>query len=83
MVKEKAVKNFFLDYFVDSLKKEAKQIFTDAGDIIRVEEMVPENNLRGTFIIEGTKQNIEIYFTLSPENPPLIQEYDIRNVQKN
>jgi CubicO group peptidase (beta-lactamase class C family)/glutamate racemase len=75
--------NFFLDYFVDSLKKEAKQIFTDAGDIIRVGEMVPENNLRGTFIIEGTKQNIEIYFTLSPENPPLIQEYDIRNVQKN
>jgi CubicO group peptidase (beta-lactamase class C family)/glutamate racemase len=75
--------NFFLDYFVDSLKKDAREAFRNAGKIISVKEIVPENNLRGTFIIEGEKQNIEIYFTLSPENPPLIQEYDIRNIPKN
>jgi hypothetical protein len=38
--------------------------------------------LRGSFVIEGEKVNIEIYFTLSPENPPLIQEYHIREVPK-
>jgi hypothetical protein len=43
---------------------------------------VPENQLRGSFIIEGEKTNIEIYFTLSPENPPLIQEYHINEVPK-
>jgi hypothetical protein len=41
-----------------------------------------ENQLRGSFIIEGEKINIEIYFTLSPENPPLIQEYHIKELPK-
>jgi len=74
--------NFFPDYPVDSLKKEAKDLFARAGKIIAVKEMKAENQLRGSFIIEGEKINIEVYFTLSPENPPLIQEYHIREVQK-
>ena len=45
--------------------------------------MKAENQLRGSFIIEGEKTNIEIYFTLSPESPPTIQEYHIREVPKN
>ena len=44
--------------------------------------MKPENQLRGSFIIEGEQSNIEVYFTLSPENPPLIQEYRIRELTK-
>lgn len=74
--------NFFLDYFVDSLKKDARSIFGKAGKITRVNEMKAENNLRGSFIMEGEKENIEVYFTLSPENPPLIQEYHISNIPK-
>ncbi|HQY12947.1 MAG TPA: hypothetical protein PK133_12070, partial [Ferruginibacter sp.] len=74
--------NFFPDYPIDSLKKEARGLFTKAGKIIAVKEMRPENQLRGSFIIEGEKINIEIYFTLSPENPALIQEYHIREVPK-
>ena len=35
------------------------------------------NQLRGSFVLECEKTNIEISFTLSPENPPLIQEYHI------
>lgn len=69
--------NFFLDYFLDLLKTEAEDIFEKAGTIKKVHEIVAENALRGKFVIEGEKANIEIYFTLSPENPPLIQEYDI------
>ena len=74
--------NFFMDYPLDSLKKEAKGIFADAGSIIKVGDVIPQNNLRGTFIIEGEKRNIEVTFTLTPENPPLIQEYHIKEVEK-
>jgi len=69
--------NFFQDYFTDSLKKEASVIFKNAGKIIHVHELTPLNNLRGFFILEGENSNIEIGFTLTPENPPLIQEYHI------
>ena len=74
--------NFFPDYPIDTLKKQAKELFAKAGNIISVKPVVPENQLRGSFIIEGEKTNIEIYFTLSPENPPLIQEYHINEVPK-
>ena len=74
--------NFFPDYPIDTLKKYAKDYYGRAGKIIGVKEMKPENQLRGSFIIEGEKTNIEVYFTLSPENPPLIQEYHIRERTK-
>lgn len=70
--------NFFMDYFPDSLRKEAMAIFNKAGKIINISELIPENNLRGSFIMEGENTNIEISFTLTPENPALIQEYHIR-----
>lgn len=74
--------NFFLDYFPISLKKEAESIFAKAGKIIKIGEMKPENNLRGSFILEGENANIEISFTLSPEKPALIQEYNIKEIKK-
>jgi len=74
--------NFFMDYFTDSLKKEATTIYKNAGKIIRVQELIPENNLRGSFILEGENSDIQISFTLTPENPPLIQEYHIRERKK-
>lgn len=75
--------NFFLDYFPDLLKKEAKAIFDKAGKIIQVGEIVPENNLRGAFVIFCENADIEVSFTLTPENPPLIQEYNIKELPKN
>ncbi|MBZ5856829.1 serine hydrolase domain-containing protein [Flavihumibacter profundi] len=74
--------NFFMDYFTDSLRKEAVEIFSRAGKIIHIRELIPENNLRGSFIMEGENSNIEISFTLTPENPPLIQEYHIQEIKK-
>ena len=70
--------NFYLDYFLKSLRKEAEEIYQKAGKIIKVGEMIPENNLRGSFIVECENANLEISFTLSPEKPALIQEYHIR-----
>ena len=74
--------NFFPDYPIDSLKKQAKDLYAKAGKIITIKEMKPENQLRGSFIIEGEKINMEVYFTLSPENPALIQEYHIKELAK-
>jgi CubicO group peptidase (beta-lactamase class C family) len=75
--------NFFPDYPIDTLKKYARELYTKAGKIISVKEVKAENQLRGSFVIEGEKTSIEIYFTLSPENPPLIQEYHIRELPKD
>ena len=74
--------NFFLDYFPDSLRKEATAIYNSAGKILSVGKMIPLNNLRGSFMLEGERKNVEIFFTLSPETPALIQEYNIRQVEK-
>jgi hypothetical protein len=70
--------NFFFDYQVDSLRKEAKTLFQAAGKILRSSPIIAENNLRGTFTMHGEKANLNIYFTLSPEQPAKIQAYRIR-----
>lgn len=74
--------NFFSDYFTDVMKKDATAIFEKAGKIIHVRDVVPDNQLRGSFIMEGEKANVFVSFTLTPENPGLIQEYRIRSVNK-
>ena len=74
--------NFFPDYPIDTLKKYAGELFAKAGNIISVSPVKPENQLRGSFIIDGEKSDLEVWFTLSPENPPLIQEYRIRELQR-
>ena len=74
--------NFFPDYPIDSLRKQATELYTKAGKIISIKELKPENQLRGGFMIEGEAIDMEVYFTLSPENPPLIQEFHMREVPK-
>ena len=74
--------NFFLDYFSVDLKKQASEDFKSIGNIVKVHEIIPENNLRGEFLIEGTTGSCIVYFTLTPEANPLIQEYDIELVRK-
>ena len=75
--------NFFPDHPIDLLKKNYAELWAKAGKIVTVREMIPENGLRGRFIIEAENLNIEVYFTLSPENPPLIQELRAREVPKS
>ncbi|MBP5999849.1 MAG: beta-lactamase family protein [Sediminibacterium sp.] len=69
--------NFFDDYLIDELKAEAKNLFDKAGEIKVVGKMVAENQLRGYCILEGANQKLKLSFTLSPENPALIQEYHL------
>jgi CubicO group peptidase (beta-lactamase class C family) len=74
--------NFFMDYFPDKLKAEATDEFNKAGKITSVGELVPENQLRGYFILQCEKANIRVTFTLTPENPALIQAYHLDVVGK-
>ncbi|SEL68574.1 serine hydrolase domain-containing protein [Parapedobacter koreensis] len=70
--------NFFLDNYIDMLRSESKALFDKAGKVRKVNEIVAENNLRGTFVIECEHHDIAVYFTLSPEQTPRIQQYSIR-----
>ena len=72
--------NFFLDNYIDMLREESKAAFAKAGEILKVHEIIAENNLRGTFTIECEQGNISVYFTLSPESTPRIQQFSIRSV---
>jgi CubicO group peptidase (beta-lactamase class C family) len=74
--------NFFADYSLDALKKESASLYEKAGNILAVEELVPENNLRGNFLLKGEKANLRVSFTLTPEDPALVQEYHIIEVPK-
>ena len=71
-----------MDYFPDKLKAEAKAIFEKAGKINSIGEIVAENQLRGYFIMHGKQASIRVSFTLTPENPALIQEYHLSLVAK-
>lgn len=73
--------NFFNDYYTHSLVKQATAAFKTIGKITKMEEMIPENQLRGSFIIHGEKGKLKIFFTLTPENPALIQEYRLNMIK--
>jgi hypothetical protein len=73
--------NFFNDNYTDSLVKHATTAFEAIGKITQVEELIPENQLRGSFIINGEKGKLKIFLTLTPENPALIQEYRLTVVK--
>jgi hypothetical protein len=43
---------------------------------------MPENQLRGYFIVKGETIDLHISFALAPENPALIQQYQIKEIEK-
>lgn len=74
--------NFFPDRPRHLLRDETAKYFADLGEIQRVGPIKPENRLRGTFVIEGTRGDLEVFFTLTPENPPLIQELKLKPIPR-
>lgn len=68
--------NFFPDRSVVHRKKELDLLLAKMGELKGSTEMIAENQLRGTFLLNGSKGNIKVYFTLSPEKPALIQQLD-------
>lgn len=69
--------NFFVDNLPEDLRAESAMIFGKAGEILHIGEIVPENSLRGSFVMEGRDGNITVGFTLTPEATPRIQAFSI------
>jgi CubicO group peptidase (beta-lactamase class C family) len=73
--------NFFSDYILKDLKAESNSLFSAAGKIISVSPIFPENQLRGYCILKGEKTSLKLSFTLTPEVPARIQEYDLIEIK--
>jgi CubicO group peptidase (beta-lactamase class C family) len=69
--------NFFDDYPLADLKSTTNALFAAVGAIVKVNPLVAENQLRGYCMIECTKGKLKLSFTLTPQNPALIQEYHL------
>ncbi len=74
--------NFFPDKSVAIRKKTLQDLYAKVGAIKHIGELIPENQLRGHFMLEGDQGTIDVFFTLTPENPALIQQLDVREVRK-
>jgi CubicO group peptidase (beta-lactamase class C family) len=70
--------NFFLDTSVTAWRKQSQALFVKVGAVKSVGPVVPENQLRGTFNIAGENGSISIFFTLTPEREPKVQELRLR-----
>ncbi|CAF0982516.1 unnamed protein product [Rotaria sp. Silwood1] len=73
--------NFFLDQTLELRKATSQELFNQAGKILNIGEFIPKNQLRGRFEIECQHGKIQIMFSLSPENPPLIQELKLSTIK--
>jgi CubicO group peptidase (beta-lactamase class C family) len=65
--------NLYMDISRERRMKEAVELLLRAGKIIAIGPVIPENQLRGRFILKGEQRNISVYFTLSPEAVPRVQ----------
>ncbi len=74
--------NFFLDNRVKDLAQRTRELYEEAGEITSAGALSPLNQLRGTFHLLGKKKSVEIFFTLTPEKTPLIQQLRMRAVEK-
>src|SRR5690606_31402137 len=74
--------NFYLDISKEHRMEEAKDVLHQVGKILRTGPIIPENRLRGSFTMYGENANVDISFSLSPENPPKIQRLNIQLSKK-
>ncbi|MFZ1788561.1 MAG: serine hydrolase domain-containing protein [Saprospiraceae bacterium] len=69
--------NFYLDKSRERRMKETKAVFAKAGKINSVESLIAENHLRGTYKLKTENGVVEVFFTLTPEATPKVQQLDI------
>jgi CubicO group peptidase (beta-lactamase class C family) len=74
--------NFFKDSRLSDVVLRSRELFEEAGEIQGVRELVAENQLRGSFVLEGENTDILVFFTLSPERVPLIQQFGMTTMEK-
>jgi len=69
--------NFYMDTSRDVRISEIQEILNKAGAIQTTNEVEPSNQLRGGFNVQAENGVIHIFFTLTPEKHPKVQQLDI------
>jgi hypothetical protein len=70
--------NVYLDRSREHRKHEAEEIFAAAGEIRSIDEVVPQNQLRGSFVMRGAERDVRVTFTQTPERPARVQHIELR-----
>jgi CubicO group peptidase (beta-lactamase class C family) len=74
--------NFFPDRPLESWRAHARETLAKMGGVKSVGAIVPENQLRGTFPLHGERGRVDVFFTLTPERDPRVQELRLTFVAK-
>ena len=69
--------NFFMDQSREHRRSEIAEVLEEAGDISSVGELEPENQLRGRFRMQAANGEVVVFFTLTPEADPKVQQLDV------
>lgn len=70
--------NFFLDRSREDWIQEVSDLLENAGPIVGIGDLTPENQLRGTFLLHGRRGDLSVFFTLTPERVPKVQELQLQ-----
>ncbi len=65
--------NLFMDISREIRMEEAKRLLSQAGEIISMGAVIPENQMRGSFVLYGSSKSLKVNFTLTPEAEPMVQ----------
>ena len=74
--------NFYLDHVREYRMQEIRKLLEEVGPIQEVEALIPSNQLRGRFDIRAEKATIRVFFTLTPEKDPKVQQLDVRKLEE-
>ncbi len=69
--------NFYLDKSREVRMAEVKKILDKTGPVRSMDEIKPENQLRGSFKLRAEHGIIDVFFTLTPEKEPKVQDLDV------
>lgn len=73
-----AAENFFMDRSREDWIAHARAQLAPIGKVVSVGPVKAENQLRGTFALIGEKGTVDVFFTLTPEREPKVQQIDIK-----
>ena len=79
---EIVAENFFPDRSREDWIARSRETLGRIGTVQSIGEIVPANQLRGTFPIVGENGRVNVFFTLTPEKNPRLQELRLTFVAK-
>jgi len=69
--------NFYMDKSREHRITEVQEVLDKAGAIQKIDEIKPKNQLRGSFKLQTENGFIKVFFTLTPEKYPKVQQLDV------